>query len=265
VLWACMIHNLPFEFKQINVTQGDTRTAEFTQLNPARTVPVITDTDNGLTLFESAAILVYLSNKFKWDSYYPTCPKLRAKTDQYLHWHHSNTRQATLMLFRPLLLASFGAAPIPTAEQKAKSVKSVSSWMKIIEGWLSQNDYLITTSPTIADLLCYAELGQLPFINAFDFDGYPKTQAWMKRMQGLPKFKEAHAEMVKFTKMILSKTSDPAAAGGGGGSGGKAATKHVDTPAHPASLTAVGSIALGGKYKAEIVSPASIQAQIAKL
>ena len=67
--------------------------------------------DNGFFVIESSAILTYLAVKYEWTDLYPTDLQTRSRIDQYLAWHHSNTRKITTDLFRPLLLESvFGKA-----------------------------------------------------------------------------------------------------------------------------------------------------------
>ena len=54
-----------------------------------------------LHLFDfSAAIMRYLVSKYNLpDHWYPTDPECRAKVDEYLDWHHTNTRAGAAMFF----------------------------------------------------------------------------------------------------------------------------------------------------------------------
>lgn len=69
-----------------------------------RKVPAIVDSDNGLTLGESHAIIDYLISKFnlqnKW--FHNNDVIIKAKVSEYSHYHHTNTRRCGMMLFSQL-------------------------------------------------------------------------------------------------------------------------------------------------------------------
>lgn len=67
-------------------------------------VPAIHDPSNGLTLGESHAIMSYLSRKFnRFELFKPRGDEiLYAKIEEYLHYHHANTRKCALLLYTNL-------------------------------------------------------------------------------------------------------------------------------------------------------------------
>lgn len=68
-----------------------------------RRVPAIQDTDNGLVLGESHAIMAYLGRKFnKKELTQGKDEKTHAKIEEYLHYHHANTRKCALLLYASL-------------------------------------------------------------------------------------------------------------------------------------------------------------------
>lgn len=189
VLWALAWKRVPFQLVPVNpgsTRKGGTRHPEFLKrINPSGTMPAIDD--EGFCLGESHAILTYLAEKHGWSDLYPSDLKTRAKIDEYLHFHHSNTRQGSLLFakkVRPDLKLSEGA--IRNAKNIAKKT------VQILEStWLGNgNMFLVGDNPTIADLAAYSELGQhsasLSNTAPDIFEGAPKTIAWMERCAELP-------------------------------------------------------------------------------
>ena len=54
---------LPYNPIAINIGQGEQHTPEFLNISPNNKIPAIVDHDNGLSLMESGAILMYLAEK----------------------------------------------------------------------------------------------------------------------------------------------------------------------------------------------------------
>ncbi|MEM7190732.1 MAG: glutathione S-transferase N-terminal domain-containing protein [Pseudomonadota bacterium] len=55
--------SLPYEVHLIDLAAGDQHKPEFLTLNPNGRIPVITDRDTAITVFDSNAILIYLAEK----------------------------------------------------------------------------------------------------------------------------------------------------------------------------------------------------------
>ena len=73
-------------------------------------VPAIVDTDNGMCLAESHSIMRYLCQKFKLnENWYPSKNLTRmAKIDEYLDFHHLNTRLVAKMVFNTMFAKKLG-------------------------------------------------------------------------------------------------------------------------------------------------------------
>ncbi len=62
-VWLALEHKqLPYALKILSFSSGDLKTPEFITLNPRGKVPVVTD--NGFALYESAAIVEYLEDRY---------------------------------------------------------------------------------------------------------------------------------------------------------------------------------------------------------
>ena len=93
-----MIQTMPGSNKE-----GGSRHPDFLAKFPMGIVPSMEDGD--VRLSESHAILTYLGDKHGWEMY-PKDPVERARVQEYLHWHHRNTREITLALFAPVRMIS---------------------------------------------------------------------------------------------------------------------------------------------------------------
>ena len=63
---------LPYTLHHVRIEEGAQRQPDFLRLNPHGRIPVLVDAEAGITLFESAAILLYLAEKT--GRLLPRCP-----------------------------------------------------------------------------------------------------------------------------------------------------------------------------------------------
>lgn len=200
VMWLCLMHRLPFEF--ILTSQNkDAKSAEYlSSINPRGTVPAIDDA--GVVLWESAAIMIYLCEKHGWHDYWPQDLDARARVNQYLHFHHRNTRELVITWSQTLWPSVFGVGdPSPewlernTFPGMQNNAEICRNTLSIIEGWLADDRWIADTKqPSIADIAAYEELGQNQpkYANCTDYSAYPAIENWLKRMGKLPEHDVAH-------------------------------------------------------------------------
>ena len=81
--WALFELDLPYTKKPIGPRTGETKTTEYTKLNPRQKVPLLQDGD--LTLGESAAIVAYLANTYPSKDRY-LVPSNRRDYAKWLEW-----------------------------------------------------------------------------------------------------------------------------------------------------------------------------------
>ena len=72
----------------INITQGDQNSPAFLKISPNNKIPAIIDRDNGISLMESGAILLYLAKKY--GKFLPKDNIARAKVNEWLMWQMSS-------------------------------------------------------------------------------------------------------------------------------------------------------------------------------
>lgn len=134
VIWLLEINNIPYELVYcMPGHRKGTRSPDYIKKNPMAHVPFLEDEQSGVCLAEAAAIMVYLANKYKLHDLYPADLKSRALVDEYLHWHHRNTRCLTLAYFAPVVR---GDLQLPAALVKSNAF-SAKAALKLLENRLA--------------------------------------------------------------------------------------------------------------------------------
>ena len=197
VMWLMLFKRLPFEIVMINPgSKGDngSRNPNYLAKNPGGTIPTIEEPDTGFTLGEAHAIMTYLSRKHGWTDVYSEDDRVRARIDQYLHYHHRNIRDTSLGLVAPKIRKDLD---IPEIVQKG-ALRTVTNALHTLEDYyLMDNRFLIGNELTLADFSAYSELGQAQpqFTNVYDMSEFPNVQRWMKEMTMVPYHDEVHVAL----------------------------------------------------------------------
>jgi glutathione S-transferase len=206
VVWLCLMKRLPFEFIMTSQNKAAKAPEYLAAINPRGTIPAIHDDegddDNGVVLWESHAILIYLCEKHGWSDLWPTDIVRRAEVNQYLHFHHRNTREIVIQWSRALWPAVFGVTNPDAAWLKRNTFPGlennsqiVAQALQIIDGMLDATDYLSGQTPTIADIAAYEELGQnqSKYADCTDYTPFPNIRRWLLAMETLPAHEATHA------------------------------------------------------------------------
>lgn len=200
VVWTCLIKQLPFEFIMTSQNRAAKQPAYLATVNPRGTIPAIDD--DGLVLWESHAILIYLCEKHGWSDLWPNDLVQRAHINQYLHFHHRNTRELVIQWSRALWPAVFEVADPDEGWFKRNTfpglqnnAEVVSNALQIVDGMLQHSAFIAGAAATLADISAYEELGQnqAKYANCTDYAPYPNIRRWLIDMEQLPRHAEAHA------------------------------------------------------------------------
>eukprot|EP00343_Euplotes_focardii_P010294 CAMPEP_0205827670 /NCGR_PEP_ID=MMETSP0206-20130828/32778_1 /ASSEMBLY_ACC=CAM_ASM_000279 /TAXON_ID=36767 /ORGANISM="Euplotes focardii, Strain TN1" /LENGTH=214 /DNA_ID=CAMNT_0053128797 /DNA_START=42 /DNA_END=686 /DNA_ORIENTATION=- len=200
VQWALKMKGVAYEEQFVmpgSKKASGSRNPAYLAMVSTGQIPAIKDGD--FVLSQSPAILLYLAEKHGWEDLYPTDIRTRALIQQYMHWHHHNTRMVSAGLFAPVVLKF----PAPPGAKRA-----IKFALNTIERtYLGDRAYLCADTPTLADLLAYEELVQcLPkYCDLLDFGLYPNISAWMERMAKLPAHEEVHDKILKKLGSLFKK------------------------------------------------------------
>ncbi|MBL0122398.1 MAG: glutathione S-transferase family protein [Betaproteobacteria bacterium] len=192
-VWLALEHKkLPYEAKRMSFDNGDLKTPEFTAINPRQKVPALVD--NGFAMYESAAILEYLEDRYpdSGERLWPRDVQARAiarrRAAEVVAYVDPINDKLFTELFGP-------AGKIPDVASIDASKQALTEELARIEGWLDE-DYLAGGKLSGADFTLYPYLAFLGRVDT-RIPGYhllalapPKVAAWMKRIESLPYFEK---------------------------------------------------------------------------
>lgn len=161
----------------------NTLTPSYLAINPMGTIPCIDD--DGMVLYESMAINLYLARKYGTS----VAPKDAAEDAHMLQWSFFS---ATEIETNSLKISSTFAEGLADSET-GKAVIEVAARMlrrpfRVLEQHLADKDYLVGDRFTVADLNA-AEVVRYAQTHAPLFDAHPAVKAWLERCQSRPAFK----------------------------------------------------------------------------
>jgi glutathione S-transferase len=178
--------DLPLSYHRINGVQ-ELKTPEHMARNPNGKVPVLIDGD--VTLWESVAIMIYLSNKAGstlWPAYDPGAQVelMRWISWDLCHWARLLGAYYYEYIVKPSLLFT---EPDPKALLAVAPQLHASA--KILDGHLAQREYVASDHLTIADfclgiLLPYAQASHMPL------EGYAHIHRWHATLLQLSAWRE---------------------------------------------------------------------------
>ncbi|XP_077996265.1 glutathione S-transferase theta-1-like [Glandiceps talaboti] len=205
VLMFCEVNNIPYEKKVTSVFAGDTRKEAYQAINPVMRVPAIKD--GQFTLSESAAILKYLAAKYNTaDHWYPSDVQKRAKVDQYIAWHHMNTREHSIKAFwTEVVIPRMRGTDVDQAKLEHQLGVLAETLKRLEHVYLKDQQFLCGDDITIADVLAVPEIMQLAATGRNITENQPKLTAWIERVKSRlqPSFDEFHTPIYKMRQKRL--------------------------------------------------------------
>lgn len=169
---------LEYERHDVDLGSGEQKSDAFLEMNPFGHVPVLED--DGITIYDSTAILVYLAKKYdttgKW---LPSDPLKAAQVQQWL------SAASGEIAFGPAtarLVTVFGAS---RDHEKAKAIAH--AFFKPLNTILADREFLTGSEITIADVAGYSYIAHAPEGDV-DLEPYANIRAWLGRIESQPGF-----------------------------------------------------------------------------
>ncbi|HTK02956.1 MAG TPA: glutathione S-transferase N-terminal domain-containing protein [Bordetella sp.] len=147
VLWCVGELGLPYERIDAGMEFGVNDTPEFRRLNPNGLVPVIEH--EGLTLWESHAIVRYLARQYGLGTLCPEDPRVCADSDRWMDWCATLGWPAMRALF-------LGYIRTPAAQRDIAQLKTArdiaARAMALLDAHLRDREHLVGAPFTMGDI-----------------------------------------------------------------------------------------------------------------
>lgn len=179
-LWGLKELNAEFEFVPVNLLAGQHRQPDFLRLNPAGKVPVLVDGD--LVVTESAAIVLYLAEKYPEKGLLPADLKQRAQVYRWMMF-------AVTELEQPLWRITKHSMLYPEAKRLPQDIalakEEFAAMVSVLERHMDKLLFIVGDSITVADcvtayLVDWANEQHL-------IDNCPHLRGYLERMYSRPK------------------------------------------------------------------------------
>lgn len=169
---------LPYRLHHVRIEAGEHRQPAFLALNPHGRIPVITDNETGITLFESAAILLYLAEKT--GRLLPQEPAARWEAIKWLQFHSSSVGP---IIGQRVHFELFAKEKVSTAIERFRHLTE--SVFAVLDSRLAQYPYLAGDDYSIADIAHFGWTHIARIIN-FNFSQHQHMSAWHERVAQRP-------------------------------------------------------------------------------
>ena len=188
VAWLCKESNIPYEHVNvsINVEGAQCKEPWYRALNPNARVP--TSDDDGFVMWESAAINLYLAEKYK-SPLWPSDLKGKGRAYQWAFFIANDVEPhlITVMQNRVMLAPEKRNAALADAADGKLQPR-----LKVMDDFLQKNRFFDIDRWGLADFMvasvCYSF-----FAMKYDLSKYPHLHKWLMASIERPKAREARA------------------------------------------------------------------------
>ena len=174
----CSQLGIAYEWREVDILAGDTRTAEFLAMNANGKIPLLALPD-GRYLAESNAILAYLADGSELagsDRFARAAVLQWMFFEQYSHEPNIATSR--------FIIRYLGNPPDRRAALEEKRLGGYKA-LEVMEQQLGGNTFMAGSEYSIADIALYAYT-HVAHEGGFDLNDYPATRAWLDRVRATP-------------------------------------------------------------------------------
>ncbi len=186
-LLALGIKEAEYDAWLINIMEGDQFGSDFVEINPNSKIPALMDhsVNPPQRVFESGAILLYLSEKF--NALIPKDPSLRTECLSWLFWQMGSA---------PILGGGFGHfyayAPEKYEYPINRYTMEVKRQLDVLDRHLANNEFICGDEYSIADIAIFPWYGGVVLNQVYgaaeflEAESYTHVQRWAKQLDARP-------------------------------------------------------------------------------
>ncbi|UXU90152.1 glutathione S-transferase family protein [Burkholderia sp. S-53] len=189
-LWGLKELDADFEFVSVNLLAGEHKRPEFLRINPAGKVPVLVDGDRVIP--ESAAIVLYLADKYPEKALLPVDPALRAQAYRWVMFAVTELEQPLWRITRHTFLyppEKRSPADIELAREDFATMAA------ILDKHLEGREFIVGDTLTVADCVTAYLIDWAGECNLIE--PFPQLRAYLDRLYARPKAPQRIAEARK--------------------------------------------------------------------
>ena len=192
VVWALNEMETPYDRLDVGGEFGIVNDPPYLAMNPNARVPTMEE--DGFTLWESNAIVRYLTAKHNEGGLYPSDPKTRATADRWMDWQHTTVGQHITPIF-------WGLVRTPEKERDLALIEAsrlgMIAAMQILNDNLSNKNFVAGDEFTMGDIPLAIHVYRW-FRLIQDRPKMEYLEGWYDRLTKRPAFK-AHVLDIPFT------------------------------------------------------------------
>lgn len=159
----------------INTRAGEQLKPDYLRINPQHTIPTLVD--NGFTLWESRAIMVYLVEKYaKDDSLYPKDLQKQALINQRLYFDMGTLYKSFADYYYPQIFRK-----LPANEEQFKKIEDS---FALLDTFLMESSFVAGNTQSLADIAILSSVSTFD-VAGFAVKDYSNVQRWYELAQKL--------------------------------------------------------------------------------
>ena len=182
-----------YDLVRLDLAAGDQKKREYLRLNPNGTVPTLVD--GGLILYESAAIVQYLADRFPEKQLAPPVgTPARGKYYQWIHYATSTLEPAAVTIFLHTTGTPVGRPqPVRLPQLVPEARAELTAAVRVVNDALAGKEFILGDDFTAADVMIGSLLGWSMMLGMIGEDA-PNVRTYLAQLLSRPAADRAHAD-----------------------------------------------------------------------
>ncbi|NYT42349.1 glutathione S-transferase family protein [Sphingomonas sp. R-74633] len=174
------------------------RRDEFLDLNPTGQVPVMADTERGVTLIDSQVICEFFEETVNKAPMLNGTATDRAEIRRLAIWFDTNFyAEITAPLLHERMLKRIVYKQSPDGQALRTAMKAAVNHLDYIDYLLDHRTWLAGPTMSLADLAAAAQISIADYLGGIDWKSHEQAKGWYIRMKSRPSFRPLLSERME--------------------------------------------------------------------